>query len=120
MKQQVELTVSQLWDDLDNGLTWLKKDDNGSGSIQEKYGATEKQISIISKHPKLENYVPIRTEFIIKDDTGEQVLEEAPKTEITKSVEQITKAPIANIYQEEYPTTEEGKKEEELETFMNI
>lgn len=41
--------------DLHKGLTWLKKDDLGNGSIQEKYGATEDQINKIKKLPQLVN-----------------------------------------------------------------
>jgi hypothetical protein len=68
---KVDLTVSQLLNDLSEGLTWLKKDDLGYGSIETKYGATEKQITAIRKHPKLKDAETNITIFNIIDDTNE-------------------------------------------------
>lgn len=67
--KKVELSVSQLIEDLNNGLTWYKKEDVGCGSIQEKYDAKDQQIDIIRKHPKLQNVEPNFTVFTIVDDT---------------------------------------------------
>lgn len=67
--QPVELTVSSLINHLHSGLSWLKKDDIGYGSIQEKYDATESQILTIQKHPKLVNIEPVRVFFNLIDDT---------------------------------------------------
>ena len=52
---KVDLYVSQILEDLNNGLTWLKRDDIGYGSIQDKYNAKEQQIVMIRKHPALKN-----------------------------------------------------------------
>ena len=46
---KVDLYVSQILEDLDNGFTWLKRDDLGYGSIQEKYGAKDQQITKIGR-----------------------------------------------------------------------
>jgi hypothetical protein len=46
---KVDLTVTQLINDLNEGLTWFKKDDLGYGSIENKYGATAPQIMAIKK-----------------------------------------------------------------------
>lgn len=70
--KKVELSVSQLIEDLNNGLTWLKKEDMGYGSIQEKYDAKDQQIELIRKHPKLANIEPSLTIFTIVDDTVEK------------------------------------------------
>ena len=68
---KVDLYVSQILEDLDNGLTWLKRDDVGYGSIQEKYNAKDQQIVMIRKHPKLKDAETNVTVFNIIDDTKE-------------------------------------------------
>lgn len=68
---KVDLYVSQILEDLDNGLTWLKRDDIGYGSIQEKYNAKDQQITMIRKHPKLKDAETNITVFNIIDDTNE-------------------------------------------------
>lgn len=66
---KVEIYVSQVLEDLNTGLTWLKKDDLGYGSIQEKYNAKDQQIAIIRKHPKLKDAETSIVIFSIIDDT---------------------------------------------------
>lgn len=66
---KVDLTVSQIINDLNSGLTWLKKDDLGYGSIETKYGANPNQIAAIRKHPALKDAETSITIFNIIDDT---------------------------------------------------
>lgn len=66
---KVDLYVSQILEDLNNGFTWLKKDDLGYGNIQDKYGAKDQQIAVIRKHPKLKDAETTVTIFNIIDDT---------------------------------------------------
>jgi hypothetical protein len=66
---KVDLTVSQIINDLNSGLTWLKKDDLGYGSIETKYGANPSQIAAIRKHPALKDAETTITIFNIIDDT---------------------------------------------------
>lgn len=66
---KVEIYVSQILEDLDNGLTWLKRDDLGYGSIQEKYDAKDQQIAMIRKHPALKDAETTVTVFTVIDDT---------------------------------------------------
>ena len=66
---KVDLTVSQLINDLNSGFTWLKKDDLGYGSIEVKYGANPMQIAAIRKHPALKDAETNITTFNIVDDT---------------------------------------------------
>ena len=68
---KVDLTVSQIVNDLNSGLTWLKKDDLGYGSIESKYGAIPAQIAAIRKHPALKDAETSLTVFNIIDDTNE-------------------------------------------------
>lgn len=90
---KVDLTVTQLINDLNSGLTWLKKDDLGYGSIEIKYGANPAQIATIRKHPKLKDAETNITIFNIIDDTAtvkeshsDQVIEIMNKVEKVTSV----------------------------------
>jgi len=67
--KKVDLTVSQIINDLNSGLTWFKKDDLSYGSIEEKYGANPAQIMAIRKHPALKDAETTITIFNIIDDT---------------------------------------------------
>ena len=51
--EKVQLGVTLIKDLLAEGFTWLKKDDLGFGSIQEKFQASDVQIAAIRKHPLL-------------------------------------------------------------------
>lgn len=82
---KVDLTVSQIIGNLNEGYTWLKKDDLGYGSIEEKYGANEKQIAAIRKHPALKDAETNITVFNIIDDTKDKV--EANNSILTKVME---------------------------------
>lgn len=66
---KVDLTVSQLVNDLNSGMTWLEKDNLGFSSIETKYGANPDQIATIRKHPALKNAETSLTIFNIIDDT---------------------------------------------------
>jgi hypothetical protein len=68
---KVEIYVSQILEDLNNGLTWLKRDDLGYGSIQDKYNAKDQQIAMIRKHPVLKDAETTVTVFTVIDDTKE-------------------------------------------------
>lgn len=69
---KVDLYVSQILEDLNNGLTWLKRDDIGYGNIQEKYNAKDQQIVMIRKHPALKEAETNITVFNIIDDTKDE------------------------------------------------
>lgn len=71
-KEQVQITLSQLIEDLGNGMTWLEKDNEGYGSIQKKYGAKDVEIMTIQKHPKLKGIEPTIREFVIIDDLKDE------------------------------------------------
>jgi hypothetical protein len=85
---KVDLTVSQLLNDLSEGLTWLKKDDLGYGSIEAKYGANEKQILAIRKHPKLKDAETNITIFNIIDDTQSSASKESQTSGSSSDMEQ--------------------------------
>lgn len=91
---KVDIYISQLLEDLNNGFTWLEKDNLGYGSIETKYGANEKQIMAIRKHPSLKDAETNITIFNIIDDTKlkNQVVDVFEKT-----VEQSIEKPILNV-----------------------
>ena len=68
--KKVDLKLSILLEDLNNGHTWFKKEDVGYGSIQEKYNATDYQIEHIKKHPQLKDVEPNIVIFNIIDDVN--------------------------------------------------
>jgi hypothetical protein len=106
--QKVELTVSQLINDLNEGLTWLKKDDLGYGSIEIKYGANEKQIATIRKHPALKDAETNITIFDIIDDTKND--DTSKKSTTTKSASAMEQ-PVA-------PVVSERAKVDSIETAL--
>jgi len=93
----VDLTISQIIDDLNSGMAWMKKDDEGYGSIQEKYGASDINIMTIRKHPKLAGLEPSILIFNIIDDLDT----EAPKTEEKAEKPKETKITTKQVKTEE-------------------
>lgn len=68
---KVDVYVSQIKELLDQGYTWLEKDNLGYGSIENKYGANAVQIAAIRKHPKLKDLETNITIFNVIDDCDE-------------------------------------------------
>jgi hypothetical protein len=94
---KVDLTVSQLVNDLNEGLTWFKKDDLGYGSIETKYNANPNQIAAIRKHPALKDAETSITIFNIIDDTQVPISTKQPTaTKPNTTVEQ----PVASMVSE--------------------
>lgn len=83
--EKVQITVSTIKELLDNGLTWLKKDDLGYGSIQEKFQAGDTHIAAIRKHPLLKDLDTTAKVFVIIDDTKNNQKNETT-TSITASI----------------------------------
>jgi trehalose/maltose hydrolase-like predicted phosphorylase len=94
---KVDLTVSQIINDLNSGLTWLKKDDLGYGSIEVKYSANEKQIAAIRKHPSLKNAETTITIFNIIDDTKNNDNSTSTESKSTKPSGNMEQKPLAVV-----------------------
>jgi hypothetical protein len=112
---KVDLTVSQLIEDLNNGLTWLKKDDLGYGSIEVKYNANFNQIAAIRKHPKLKDAETSITIFNIIDDTKNESVSNTKEPSATK--------PNTNLEQQEVPVVSESTRVDSTEAadiFANL
>lgn len=78
---KVDIYVSQIMEDLNNGLTWLERDNLGYGSIEEKYNANPVQIATIKKHPKLKDAETSITIFNVIDDIDETSIQtKEPRT----------------------------------------
>lgn len=80
---KVDLLISKLIEDLDNGLTWLTSEDLGNGSIQSKYNIRESDVTNIRKHPRLKNAEPTFIQINLIDDT-EPVLDSPKPLEVKK------------------------------------
>lgn len=133
---KVEIYVSQVLEDLNSGLTWLKKDDLGYGSIQEKYDAKDQQIAIIRKHPALKYAETTVTVFTVIDDTKEdynggattisatEQQNEQPLEEVL-DVQRSFSVPTGLSEADDFTTTTTGNgnaqiAEEELSAFANL
>lgn len=100
--KEVDLYVSQILEDLNNGLTWLKRDDIGYGNIQEKYNAKDQQITIIRKHPALKDAETNITVFNIIDDTKHErstTVSNRERSETKDSLEHISSFETNSIQQ---------------------
>jgi len=104
----VELYVSKVIDLLTNGYTWYTKDDLGFGSIQSTLKATEQQIDMIRKHPKLKNVQTSAVLFKVIDDTV--TVEPKPVTIETKQEQ-----PVATVKEEKAPVVDTA-----MDAFMSM
>jgi len=101
---KVDLTVSQIVNDLNSGMTWLKKDDLGYGSIESKYGAIPAQIAAIRKHPSLKDAETTITIFNIIDDTATKTNEKkdsstTQESTITRSTNKVEQPVVPVVSQ---------------------
>lgn len=90
---RVELYVSTLLEDLKAGLTWYAKEDQGFGSIQEKYDTSDKEVAAIKGHPALKNAEPVFRVFVVIDDTKE----DSKKDRKREDVPAATTAQLFNV-----------------------
>ncbi len=79
---QKDIRVSEIINHLENGVTWLEKENVGFGSIQKIYGINELQVGAVRNHPKLKGLEPQVTIINIIDDTSPEVIaDSAPKAD---------------------------------------
>lgn len=84
MFEEVEIKISDLLNDLRNGLTWLEQDNTGKGSIQLKYEMEDQDVEDIKQHPVFQK--TIRT-FKIVDDTQKKTQPATVVAEVTPVLE---------------------------------
>src|SRR6218665_490738 len=81
-RETIELSISNLINDLKNGITRCKDDlgyDASRGSVEEKYGLTKAEVKEIFKEPKLVGLkvrVPKESRYKLIDDTTESSVED--------------------------------------------
>jgi hypothetical protein len=114
---KVDLTVSQLINDLNSGLTWFKKDDLGYGSIEIKYGATAPQIMAIRKHPALKDAETSITIFNIIDDTKNETTKGSVSNGTSKNVQQPT---LDMVSEQKEMDTVSSESTEAADIFANL
>jgi len=85
-----DIYVSVIINDINNGLSWYKRDDLGYGSVQEKYKATDMQIDAIKKHPAFSKLQIPMTVFNIIDDTTTTTTQPVVETTTSGSSDQTT------------------------------
>ena len=78
---QKDIRVSEIINHLENGVTWLEKENLGFGSIQKIYGINELQVGAVRNHPKLKGLEPQVTIINVIDDTVELIVDNSPKVE---------------------------------------
>ena len=93
---KVDLYVSQIKELLDQGYTWLEKDNLGYGSIESKYGANAVQIAAIRKHPKLKDLETNITIFNVIDDSDESTSLSPKQQRVVRSTE-VLEQPVVSL-----------------------
>ena len=92
---KVDLTVTQLVNDLNEGYTWFKKDDLGYGSIETKYNANPNQIAAIRKHPALKDAETSITIFNIIDDTKNETINKTKESSSNRTNTQLEQSMVS-------------------------
>ena len=116
---KVDLTVSQIISDLNSGLTWLKKDDLGYGSIENKYGANSLQIATIRKHPALKDAETTITIFNIIDDTKNET-KVSTKESSTGGTDTSLQKPSLGMVAEQTAVVSSETTSEAADIFANL
>lgn len=99
-KNEVNLKAEQLIEDLNNGLTWLKKDEIGYGSIETKYGANPVQIMAIRKHPDLKDVDTTVTIFNIIGLNKTNDNTPSTKESLSSRTDNPVKQPVVSLVSE--------------------
>lgn len=78
---QIKITLSQIENDLEAGLVKFNSEDVGYGSIQKKYGMTDKEARIFFNHPLLKSLQAAEMKFLLVDDSTNVELDEIAPNE---------------------------------------
>jgi hypothetical protein len=109
----MQLTVNQILEDLENGLTRTpsaKNYNSDRGSIMEKYNLTHFEVNELFKHPKLKGKKtkqPREVRFTLIDDTVEET------TVATTNTPARVEEPTVETVEQPTAEVEELNKEEE-------
>lgn len=127
MIEQKPIGKNVLKELLDSGYTWLKKDDLGYGSIQEKFGANDAQIALLRKHPLAKGLETTAVIFTIVDDTNNESITDTRTAKRAEPVQPVSRPEVhtqdrANVSAEKPATTivTAPTVDDELEAFANL
>ena len=97
MEQSIKKVVlSQVLEDLKNGLTRWKADDIGFGSLEKKYNLQRSEMIELLAHPKIKGVETRIPTFIIVDDLEDPIpVVETPVVTKTTTIE--VAPPIAKV-----------------------
>lgn len=118
MSKLIDLKISQLIRDLQGGMTRYKHEDQGWGSVETKYGMTQREVEVIFNHPKLKDVKTISIRFRLIDDvdttvnTGEFEKEPAPPPTPTPDLGEKNGKPVTG-------KALAGKKTEEEPAYLD-
>lgn len=105
-----EVSLLQIVEDLNSGLSKWKKDDIGFGSIEKKYNLTIEEAIVLFNHPKIKNKEPRIPTFVIVDDLPDDeekvVMISTPPREVIETkvvVAPTIVRPSVQIVREEAP-----------------
>ena len=96
----MQLTVNQILEDLQNGMTRTPSDKRYSaerGSIMEKYNLSRYEVDMLFKHPKLKGRktkTPREVTFTLIDDTTEETTQPVVETVDETHVEEVFSEPV--------------------------
>lgn len=101
-RSKQEITISQIIEDLDNGLK--------RGEIAEKYGLNMSEVSKIFQHPKLRGLKARKpVSFLLIDDLEveetEEVEEVENQTNLLEQIKEVEEANVDNVSKIDNPTT---------------
>jgi hypothetical protein len=116
--EKVQLGVTAIKELLDNGYTWLKKDDLGFGSVQEKYQASEVQINTIRKHPALKDLETTARVFVIIDDTKDEANTHTQEPVSTGTVHNTERATVS--VGQDFARVDTSGSEDSFSAFANL
>ena len=92
-----KVVLSQILEDLSNGLTRWKTDDIGFGSLEKKYNLQRSEMIELLAHPKIKGVETRIPTFVIVDDI-EDAPEEKPittKIEVARPTTKVVKQPAS-------------------------
>ena len=109
-----KVTLSQVVEDLNSGMTRWKKDDIGFGSIEKKYNLQMSEMIQLLAHPKLKDVESKIPTFIIVDD----IEDEAPPATTTLQVAETQEVAAPQVKTAIVVKQEPVKEKKKVEAFI--
>ena len=91
-----KVVLSQIVEDLANGLSRWKTDDIGFGSLEKKYNLQRSEMIELLAHPKIKNVQTRIPTFIIEDDLADEEVAPVITTPRTTTIE-VAQPQVAKI-----------------------